>query len=79
MPLTLCDMPVESRSLRRAFVNRSNRRGERTDPCTVPVSNWIEAEGSCSTWIVMVELLYIDCRIDTSGTPKPLRIPHRQE
>jgi len=34
-----CVIPVASSSRRRALRNRSKRREERTDPCTVPVSH----------------------------------------
>ena len=46
-----CVIPVASSSRRRALRNRSKRRGERTDPCTVSVSSCMWAEHSVPTVI----------------------------
>jgi len=35
-------------------MKRSNSRGERAEPCTVPVSSWLAAEDLLSSWIHMV-------------------------
>ena len=69
-----CVIPVASSSRRRALRNRSNRRGESTDPCTVPVSNCMGAVHSEPTCIFIHELLHRASRKPTSGTPSPLRI-----
>jgi len=45
----LVEMLVESNSRRRALINKSNRSGERTEPWTVPVSNWMAAVPSPPT------------------------------
>ena len=74
-----CIIPVASSSRRRALRNRSKRRGESTDPCTVPVSSYIGAVHSEPTCIFIHELLYRSSRKSTSGTPRPLRITQRQE
>ena len=39
-----CVIPVASSSRNSALRNRSKRRGERTEPCTVPVSSCMGAE-----------------------------------
>jgi len=39
-------------------LRRSNRRGERVEPCAVPVSSWIAAEDLLTAWICMVECLH---------------------
>ena len=39
-----CVIPVASNSRNNALRNRSKRRGERTEPCTVPVSSCMGAE-----------------------------------
>ena len=39
-----CVIPVASSNRRRALRNKLKRRGERTDPCTVPVSSCMGAE-----------------------------------
>jgi len=44
--LMLCVIPVASSKRRRALRNKSKRRGERTDPCTVPVSSCIGGRAS---------------------------------
>ena len=72
-------IPVASSSLRSALRKRSKRRGESTDPCTIPVSSCMEKVHSDPTCIFIHELLYRPSRIFTSGTPSPLRTNQRQE
>jgi len=74
-----CVMPVASSSRSRALRRRSKRRGESTDPCTVPVSSCMVAVQSEPTCIFIHELLYRASRTSTSGTPSPVRITYRQE
>ena len=74
-----CVMVVASSSRSRAMRNRLKRRGESTDPCTVPVSSCIGAVHSEPTYIFIHELLYGASRRSTSGTPSPLKITQRQE
>ena len=73
--LMLCVIPVASSNRRSA----SKRRGERTEPCTVPVSSCMGAEHPVPTVIFIHDLLYSSSRKSTSGTPRPLRIAQRQE
>ena len=74
-----CVIPVASSSRRRALRNRSKRKGESTDPCTVPVSSCMGAENPEPTCIFIHELLYRSSRKSTSETPRPPRITQRQE
>ena len=74
-----CVISVASSKRRRALRNGSKRRGERTDPCTVPVSSCIGAEHPVTTCIFIHRLRYSSSRNFTSGTPRPLRIAQRQE
>ena len=67
-------LPVASSSRRSALRNKSKRRGERTEPCTVPVSSCMGAEHPVPTVIFIHDLLYSSSRKSTSGTPRPLRI-----
>ena len=74
-----CVMPVASGNCRRALRNRSKRRGNSTDPCTVSVSSCMVAVHSDPTCIFIHELLYRASRKSTSGTLSLLRIAQRQE
>ena len=53
-----CVIPVASSSRNNALRNRSKRRGERTKPCTVPVSSCMGAEHLVPTVIFIQDLLY---------------------
>ena len=77
--LMSCVIPVASSSRKRSLRNRSKRRGEMTDPCTVPVSSCMGAEHSVPTVIFIHDLLYRSSMKSTSGTPRPLRIAQSQE
>jgi len=77
--LTLWEIPVESNSRRRALINRLNRSGERTEPWTIPVSNWMAAVPSPPTCTRIEEFSLMFLRSQTSGTPNPFRIVHRHE
>jgi len=70
-----CVIPVASSNYRSALRNKSKRRGERTEPCTVPVPSCM----GVPTVIFIHDLLYSSSRKSTSGTPRPLRIAQRQE
>jgi len=74
-----CVISVASSNRRRALSNKSKRRGERTDPCTVPVSSCMGAEHPLPYVILIHNLLYRSSRKSMSGTPRPLRIAQRQE
>jgi len=74
-----CVIPVASSSRNSALRNKSKRRGERTEPYTVPVSSCMGAEQLVPTVIFIHDLLYKSSRKSTSGTPRPLRIAQRQE
>ena len=67
-----CVIPVASTSRRSAFRNRSKSRGERTEPCTLPVSSCMGAEHPVPTVILIHGLLYSSSRKSTSGTPPEL-------
>jgi len=75
----ISNIPVASSSRRRALRNRSKRRGESTDPCTVPVSSCMGLVPSDPTCTFIHELLNKSSRKSTSGTPSPRRITQRQE
>jgi hypothetical protein len=53
-----CVIPVASSNRNNALRNRSKKRGERTEPCTVPVSSCMGAEHPVSTLIFIQDLLY---------------------
>ena len=71
-----CVVPVASSSRRRALRNRSKRRRERTDLCTIPVSSCMGVVHSEPTCIFIHELLYRVSRKSTSGTHSPLTAAH---
>ena len=74
-----CVTPVASSSHRSSLRKRSKRRGESTDPCTVPMSSCMGMVHSDPACIFIHVLLYRSSRKSTSGTPSPLRITQRQE
>ena len=74
-----CVIPVASSSRNNALRNRSKRRGESTEPCTVPVSSCMGAVHLVPTVVFIQDLLYRSSRKSTSGTPRPLRIAQKQE
>ena len=53
-----CLLMVASSSRRRVLRNRSKRRGEMTNPCTVPVSSCMGAEHPVPTVIFIHDLLF---------------------
>ena len=78
-PFDAMRCPVASSNRRSALRNRSKSKGERTEPCTVPVSNCMGAVHPVPTVILIHDLLYSSSRKSTSGTPRPRRIAQRQE